>query len=100
MDGLKTGNAALKKANDMFSIDEIEQIMEDTAEAAEKQREITDMLSGQLSSSDEDEAMEELEQMLKEDGDKGGGGGAGIAGGAHRRVAKAERKDESRYVFA
>ena len=33
LDGLKEGNAALKKANEMFSIDEIEQIMDDTAEA-------------------------------------------------------------------
>merc|ERR1711935_1299910 len=30
--GLKIGNESLKKANAMFSIDEIEQIMEDTAE--------------------------------------------------------------------
>ena len=36
LDGLKVGNEALKKANDMFSIDEIERIMDDTAEAAEK----------------------------------------------------------------
>ena len=36
LDGLKEGNEALKKANEMFSIDDIEQIMDDTAEAAEK----------------------------------------------------------------
>ena len=36
LDGLKTGNEALKKANEMFSIEEIEQIMDDTAEAVEK----------------------------------------------------------------
>ena len=36
LDGLKEGNEALKKANEMFSIEEIEQIMDDTAEAAEK----------------------------------------------------------------
>ena len=36
LNGLKEGNEALKKANEMFSIDEIEQIMDDTAEAAEK----------------------------------------------------------------
>jgi charged multivesicular body protein 6 len=48
LDGLKLGNDALKKANEMFSIDEIEQIMEDTAEAIAKQKEIDDLLSGQL----------------------------------------------------
>ena len=36
LDGLKVGNEALKKANEMFSIEEIERIMDDTAEAAEK----------------------------------------------------------------
>ena len=32
------GNESLKKANEMFSIDEIEQIMDDTAEAIAKVR--------------------------------------------------------------
>ena len=36
IDGLKMGNESLKKANEMFSIDEIEQIMDDTAEAIAK----------------------------------------------------------------
>ena len=48
LDGLKDGNAALEKANAMFSIDEIEDILADTQEASEKQQEITDLLSGQL----------------------------------------------------
>ena len=48
IDGLKEGNVALEKANAMFSIDEIEDILADTQEASEKQREITDLLSGQL----------------------------------------------------
>ena len=43
--GLKIGNDALKKANAMFSIDEIEQIMEDTAEAIDKQKEINDLIA-------------------------------------------------------
>ena len=38
---------ALKAANRMFSIEEIESIMDDTAEAVEKQREIDALLSGQ-----------------------------------------------------
>ena len=63
MDGLQVGNEALKKANAMFSIEEIEQIMEDTAEAIEKQQEIDALLSGQLSSEDENEVLEELDQL-------------------------------------
>ena len=43
--GLKIGNEALKKANAMFSIEEIEQIMEDTAEAVDKQKEINDLIA-------------------------------------------------------
>ena len=67
LDGLKEGNEALKKANDMFSIEEIEAIMEDTAEAAEKQREITVLISGNLTSEDEDEVLRELDRLVNED---------------------------------
>ena len=38
---------ALRAANAMFSIEEIESIMDDTAEAVEKQQEIDALLSGQ-----------------------------------------------------
>lgn len=48
LDGLKVGNEALKKANEMFSIGEIEQIMDDTSEAVEKQNEISAILSGMI----------------------------------------------------
>ena len=48
IDGLKDGNVALEKANAVFSIDEIENIMSDTQEAVEKQREIDALISGQL----------------------------------------------------
>ena len=67
LDGFKVGNEALKKANDMFSIDEIEQILEDSAEAAAKQDEINAMLSGQLSSADEDDVFKELDELIQED---------------------------------
>ena len=48
IDGLKDGNIALEKANAVFSIDEIEDILADTQEAVDKQREIDALLSGQL----------------------------------------------------
>merc|ERR1712013_723189 len=67
IDGLKDGNAALEKANAMFSIDEIEDILADTQEASEKQQEITDMLSGQLSQEDEDDVIAELDKLLEMD---------------------------------
>ena len=38
LDGLKDGNAALKKMHDLVSIDEIERIMDETQEGIEKQK--------------------------------------------------------------
>lgn len=38
VDGLRIGNDALKKANAVFNIDEIERIMDETREGVEKQR--------------------------------------------------------------
>ena len=70
LDGLKVGNDALKKANEMFSIEEIEQIMDDTAEAAEKQREIDSILSGQLTQDEEDDVLKELDELIKAEGDR------------------------------
>ena len=67
LDGLKEGNAALKKANEMFSIDEIEQIMDDTAEAMEKQREIESILSGQLTEEEEEDVLKELENLAEDE---------------------------------
>ena len=68
LDGLQEGNAALKRANEMFSIDEIEQIMDDTAEAIEKQREIESILSGQLTEEEEEDVLKELENLVEDEG--------------------------------
>lgn len=51
----------------MFSIDEIEQIMEDTAESIEKQKEIDALLSGQLTQEDEEDVLNELDQLITQD---------------------------------
>ena len=64
VNGLKIGNEALKKANEMLSINEIEQIMDDTAEAIEKQKEIDLLISGQLSAEDEDDVLQELDDLV------------------------------------
>merc|ERR1711915_290196 len=60
IDGLKNGNEALEKANAMFSIDEIEDILADT-----KQAEINAMLSGHLTEEDENEVVNELDKLLE-----------------------------------
>lgn len=54
LDGLKRGNESLKKMQEVMSLDEVEKIMDDTADAVEYQRQISDLLGGSLT--DEDEA--------------------------------------------
>jgi len=66
IDGLKNGNEALEKANAMFSIDEIEDILADTQEAVDKQEEINSMLSGYLTEDDENEVVNELDKLLED----------------------------------
>lgn len=38
MDGLKVGNEALKKVNDMLNIEDVEKILDETREAVDKQK--------------------------------------------------------------
>lgn len=64
IDGLKVGNAALKKLQDLLSIDEIEKVMDDTKEAVEKQKEIDEVLAGELTEEDEGEVEAELDALL------------------------------------
>ncbi|XP_055537413.1 charged multivesicular body protein 6 [Wyeomyia smithii] len=65
--GLKVGNEALKKVNELLSIEEVEQILDETRESIEKQQEIDSLLNGVLTEEDEDEVLAELEQLVVED---------------------------------
>lgn len=38
MDGLKVGNEALKKVNDMLNVEDVEKILDETREAIDKQK--------------------------------------------------------------
>ncbi|GBP88775.1 Charged multivesicular body protein 6 [Eumeta japonica] len=64
LDGLKTGNVALKKVHEILNIDEIEKIMDETREGIEKQKEIDELISGQLTEEDEEAVEAELEEIL------------------------------------
>jgi len=64
VDGLKEGNQALKKMHDLVSIDEIERIMDETQDGIEKQQEIDELLSGQLTAEDEDAVLAELDELV------------------------------------
>ncbi|KXJ82604.1 hypothetical protein RP20_CCG012766 [Aedes albopictus] len=62
--GLKVGNEALKKVNEILSIEEVEQILDETRESIEKQQEIDALLNGVLTEEDEDEVLAELEELV------------------------------------
>ncbi|KAJ9601556.1 hypothetical protein L9F63_000299, partial [Diploptera punctata] len=66
MEGLKVGNAALKKINEVLNVDEVERILEESREGIEKQKEIDDMLTGALTEEDEDAVEAELESIIQE----------------------------------
>lgn len=64
VEGLRSGNEALKQMNQMFSLDEIEKIMEDTRESVEYQEEIANLISGKLSETDLEEVETEFELLM------------------------------------
>lgn len=64
LEGLKTGNAALKKVHDILNIDEIEKIMDETKEGIEKQKEIDELISGYMTTEDDEAIEAELESIL------------------------------------
>lgn len=55
LNGLKSGNESLKKMQQLMSLEDVEKIMDETADAVEYQRQISDLLSGGLSDQDESE---------------------------------------------
>lgn len=68
VDGLKIGNDALKEINQLLSVESIESILGETQEAAAKQKELTELLSG-VQEGEEDEAslLAELESIVEKD---------------------------------
>ena len=64
MYGLKQGTTVLKQINaEMGSIDQVEKLMGENEEARTAQKEISEMLGGQMSNQDEDEVEDELEAL-------------------------------------
>lgn len=67
LDGLKQGNAALKKVHDMLDINEVEKIMDETREGIEKQQEIDAILTDVLTPQDEEDVLAELDALEAEE---------------------------------
>lgn len=64
VEDLKVGNTALKKLNDLLSVDEIEKVIDETREGIEKVNEINEILSGELTQEDENDVEAELDALL------------------------------------
>lgn len=65
--GLQQGTSVLKQINkEMGGLEKVEQLMADNEEAREYQREVSDMLVGQMSNADEDDVEDELAALEKE----------------------------------
>ncbi|KAI0274739.1 Snf7 family [Gloeopeniophorella convolvens] len=64
--GLKQGNAVLKEIHKELNVENVEKLLEETAEAREYQREIDSMLTNNLSLDEEDEVQAELRALQQE----------------------------------
>jgi len=62
-DRLKSGNETLKEIHKEMSIEAVEQLMEDTQEAIQYQKDVSDILAGKLTQEDEDDVLKELEEI-------------------------------------
>ncbi|NXE82838.1 CHMP6 protein, partial [Cochlearius cochlearius] len=66
IEGLKIGNDCLNKMHQVMSIEEVERIMGETQDAVEYQRQIDELLAGNLTEEDEDAILEELNAITQE----------------------------------
>lgn len=60
---LKEGNAAMAELQQQVSLEDVEKLNEETAEAKDYQERVNEMLSQSLSAQDDAEALEELEEI-------------------------------------
>mmetsp|Transcript_19596 Transcript_19596/g.33633 ORF Transcript_19596/g.33633 Transcript_19596/m.33633 type:complete len:221 (+) Transcript_19596:179-841(+) len=66
LDGLQAGNEALKSIQQELSVEKIEQLLADTADAIQQQQEIEALLSGKLSADDDADVLSQLAQLEAE----------------------------------
>eukprot|EP00004_Rigifila_ramosa_P012842 TRINITY_DN2816_c0_g1_i4.p2 TRINITY_DN2816_c0_g1~~TRINITY_DN2816_c0_g1_i4.p2 ORF type:complete len:156 (-),score=62.98 TRINITY_DN2816_c0_g1_i4:40-507(-) len=63
---LRLGTETLNKLNSQMSLEDVERLMDETAEAVAYQREVEEALQGQLQPEDTDAVLEELERLQTE----------------------------------
>ncbi|KAG9288371.1 hypothetical protein G9A89_021402 [Geosiphon pyriformis] len=64
--GLAHGRDILNELNNETSIEKVEELMDDTAEAIAYQKEIEELLSGKITNEGEEEILKELEEIEKQ----------------------------------
>lgn len=64
-EGLKTGSAVLKELNNEMKVEDVERLMDDTADAVAYQQEVSDLLSSKITEEDEEEIERELELLAE-----------------------------------
>ncbi|CEP15114.1 hypothetical protein [Parasitella parasitica] len=67
LEGLKCGNDVLKEIHKETSLEAVEKLMDDTADAIAYQNEIDQMLHGLISTEDEEEIMKELDELREQE---------------------------------
>ncbi|KAJ3319008.1 hypothetical protein HDV06_006759 [Boothiomyces sp. JEL0866] len=64
---LQLGNKVLEQIHQEMSIEKVEKIMDDTADAIQYQNEIQEIISKELNEEDEEEIMAELDRLIEEE---------------------------------
>ncbi|KAI8378432.1 Snf7-domain-containing protein [Blakeslea trispora] len=67
LEGLQKGNDVLKEIHKETSLEAVEKLMDDTADAIAYQNQIDDMLHGLISAEDEEEIERELEELREQE---------------------------------
>ncbi|KAG2204742.1 hypothetical protein INT46_008325 [Mucor plumbeus] len=67
LEGLKHGNDVLSEIHKETSVEAVEKLMDDTADAIAYQNEIDEMLNGLISAEDEEEIMKELDELREQE---------------------------------
>ncbi|KAJ3045108.1 Vacuolar protein sorting-associated protein 20 [Rhizophlyctis rosea] len=65
--GLQQGNEVLKEIHKEMSLDAVQKLMDDTADAIAYQAEIDELISGKITDEDEEEIMAQLDALVEEE---------------------------------
>ncbi|CAM0135031.1 Vacuolar protein sorting-associated protein 20 [Umbelopsis sp. WA50703] len=67
VEGIQQGNEVLKEIHKEMSIESVQKLMDDTADAIEYQNEIDEILSGKITAEDEEEILKELDELQQQE---------------------------------